>query len=82
MCIFGRMAFQPVKILHLGFSAGDDQICGFGKACDGQVSLNPAFFIEPLGIDQLARGNIDIVGTDAVEHGHGVAAFKTEFGET
>ena len=82
MCIFGRMAFQPVEILHLGFSAGDDQICRFRKTCDGQVSLNTAFFIQPLGIDQLARGNIDIVRTDAVEHGHGVAAFKTEFGET
>ena len=81
MRVIGGMAFQPVKILDLGLGPCDDQIGCFRQARDGQIGFNPAFFIQPLGIDKLTRRNINVICANAVENSHGITAFKPEFGE-
>ena len=81
MRVIRGMTFEPIEILDLGFGPCDDQIGGFRQTCDGKVRLNPAFFIQPLRVDELARRDINVICTDAVEDSHGVTAFKPEFGE-
>ena len=78
---FGRMAFQPVEILYLGFGTRDDQIRCFGKPCDRQISLNPAFIIKPLGVNQSSRRHINIIGANAVQHRTSISALQPEFGK-
>ena len=81
MCVRRDVAPQPVEVACLGLGTGHDQIGGLAQSRNGQVGLDPALVVEPLGIDHLARRDVDIVGADMVEHRAGVTSLQPEFGE-
>src|SRR5262245_52524490 len=62
-------------------STGDDQIAVLGETGHRQIGLDAAALVQPLGIDDASRLDVDVVGRDAIEHGPGVATLEDEFGE-
>ena len=81
MGILWNVPRQPVEILHLCLGPSDDEIGGLRQSGNRQIRLNPTLVIQPLGIDQLARGYINIIGAHAVQDGAGIAPFQPEFGK-
>ena len=78
----GPMWFlQPVEVADLGGCGGDDQVAVGGFAGDGEVGFDAAVVVEPLGVDDLADGDGDIVRADVVEDPFGVGAFEAVLGE-
>ena len=59
----------------------DDEVAVLGLASDGEVCLDGARLVQPLGVHHAAHGNRDVVGTDAVEDGLGVRAGDDELAE-
>ena len=78
---FRDMAGQPVEVADLGRRSGDDQVAVLGLAGDGEVGLDSAPFVQPLGIDDTAGLDGDVIGRDLVEHFLGAGALEPELGE-
>ena len=63
----GDVAAEPVDVPHLTLRPGHDEEAVLGEAGHGDVGLDAAAVVEPLRVDDAARGNRDVVGADAVE---------------
>ncbi len=81
MGVIRRVAPEPCHVAGLRHGAGDHQEFVFGKPCHGEIGLDAAALIEPLGVNDAARLDVDIVGADAVQHLAGIAALDGKFGE-
>jgi hypothetical protein len=81
MRVIGNVPLEPSHVAPLRGRNGDDHERGFGQAGNGDVRLDPAARIEPLGIDELAHGHVDLVGGQAVEDCQRVAPFDMVFDE-
>ena len=75
------MAFEPIEIAYLELAGGNNEIVVRGEAGNGQICLNTAYFVEPLGIDQTPWFHRHIVSANLVEHLLGVPPLQTELGE-
>ena len=81
MGIPGRMAVQPGEIALHGRRGRDDQEGGFRQAGDRQVRLDAAAGVEPLGVDQPARLDRDIVAANPVQDRFGIPPLDPELAE-
>src|SRR5262245_66480823 len=75
------MTPEPGEVAGLRLGAGDDQVTVLGKTGDGEVRLDAAALVQPLGIDDPAGSDIDVIGRDAVQHRQRIASLENEFGE-
>ena len=75
------MALQPVEVPDLGLGTGDNEIGALAQAGHGQIRFDAALLVEPLGVDELAGRDVDVVGTHAVQRGHGIRALQPELGK-
>ena len=76
-----EVAREPGEVAGLGDGRGDHQIALLGEARDGEVGLDAAAFIEPLGVDDAAERHIHLAGREAVQHRAGVPTLHQIFGE-
>ena len=79
MRILRNMPRKPVEILRFCLCPSDDEIGRLRQPRDRQIRFNPTLVIEPLGVNQLARCHIDVIGAHAVQDGTGIAPFQPEF---
>ena len=77
----GIWRFSQAKSRVCGGAARDDHETIPGETGDGEIGLDAAALVQPLGVDDPAWSDVDVIGRDAVEHRHGVAALEHEFGE-
>ena len=79
--VWRYLALQPGEVAHLGGRSGDDQKAVWRLARHGQVGLDAATHIEPLGVDDLAHRHGDVVGADLVEHALGIRPLHQKLGK-
>ena len=61
-------------------SGGDDEELVLGQPGHGQVGLDAAALVEPLGVDHLADGRGHVIGADVLKHLFGVRSLNHELG--
>ena len=68
------------QLLHpaVAHVAGDDEEAVGGQAGDGEVGEDAAVDVAPLGVDDRARGDVDVAGGQPVEQRQGVRALDAE----
>ena len=69
------------QVTQLGGSSRHDEILGLTGAGDREVGFDAAAGIEPLRVDDLADGNVDLIVAGPLQQGAGVAAGDEELGE-
>ncbi len=77
----GQMAPQPGQVAALRDGEGHHHELGLGKPGDGDVGLDPAELVQPLGVDHPAHAHVDLVGADPVQPGAGIGAGDQVFDE-
>ena len=75
------MPFQPVAVAGQGGGAGQHQEPGLVQPGDGDVGLDPAMRVEPLGVDDAARLDRQVARADPLQHGFRVPALHQELAE-
>ena len=68
MRTIGRVAPEPCEVTRLRGTAGHHHELAFGKPRHGEVGLDAASLIAPLGIDDTAGIDVDIIGGNLVQH--------------
>ena len=63
-----NVPLQPVEVSHFGGCGGDHQIVVFGQPDNGEIRLDAAPGVQPLGVDDAARTHVHVVGADVVQH--------------
>ena len=77
----GRIALEPGKIASLWGCPGNHHELVFGQPGDRQVGFDAAPLVAPLGIDDPARRDVDVVGRNPVQHLQGILALDQKLGE-
>ena len=81
MCVIGYVSFEPIKIPDLCLGGRHNHEHILAEPSHGEIRLDTAVLIQPLGIDHSARCHINIVGTYRTQHAGSVATFQPEFSE-
>jgi hypothetical protein len=82
MRVTGRVALQPGHVARLWCCTRDDKEFVFLKPRHSKIRFDAAALVQPLGVDDAARLDIDIRGADSVQHLAGIASLDRIFGKT
>ena len=77
----GKVILEVAEVAHLRGRCGHDQVAIGRQPSDGEIGLDAAALVEPLGVDDLADGHGHIVRADPVQHCLGIGAFQLELAE-
>jgi hypothetical protein len=77
----GEMFFQPGEITLQRGARYDEEKSGLRQPRDGKVALDATALVEHLGVDDLARRHVHIVGAKPLQEGAGIAPFDADLAE-
>ena len=81
MGVIGNMFFEPEKVPDFGLGGRDNHVHVLRKPRHGEIRLNPAPLVEPLGIHHPTWRHVNVVGTDQVQHAGSVTPLQPKFGK-